>query len=227
MPMSMRLSQILAPAICLALLAAGPALAVPVEQLVEEKATETWGYQLPENGSFDIAVQSPTPGAEPLMISDWWLDQTSGQFVANVVTKAGETERIWGLATLTLPVPVPVRRIMPGETIAASDLEEVPLPAASLGTFAVTHLDKLEGMEVRRVLSPGRPVMIQSVGEPIAVPKGERVTLSYRHGGLDLTAPGRALSDGLEGEEIRVVNLASNKTVVGIARGDGTVEVTP
>ncbi|MEI4472028.1 flagellar basal body P-ring formation chaperone FlgA [Frigidibacter sp. MR17.24] len=217
--------------LCLAALAAavpcGAARAVPLDQLVEEKATETWGYQMPEAGTFDIAVQSAPPSSEPLMISDWWLDQQTGQFVANVVTREGATERVWGLATLTVPVPVPTRRIMPGETITGADLEEVALPAASLGTFAVTRAEKLDGMEVRRVLVPGRPVMIQSVGEPIAVPRGERVTLSYRHGGLNLTAPGRALGDGLEGQEVRVVNLQSNKTVIGIARADGTVEVTP
>ncbi|MEI4485531.1 flagellar basal body P-ring formation chaperone FlgA [Frigidibacter sp. MR17.14] len=208
-------------------LGGGVAWAVPVEQLVEEKASETWGYQLPENGRFDISLQSPAPGGEPVLISDWYLDQATGQFVANVVTSVGGNDRIWGLATLTVPVPVPVRRLMPGEMLTAADIEEVPVPVAAVGTYAITRAEALEGKQVRRVLTAGRPVMVQSVGDPIVVPKGERVTITYTHGGLDLTAPGKALTDGLEGEQIRVVNLASNKTVVGIARGDGVVEVSP
>ncbi len=42
---------------------------------------------------------------------------------------------------------------------------------------------------------------------------------------LALRSPGRALSDAHEGQEIRIVNLISNKTVIGIATGDGTVEI--
>lgn len=204
---------------------AGPTLATPLSTLVEERAMAEWGDALPDSGTFDISLQSGAPD-NPLSIPDFWMDRATGQFAANVLTSRGELVRVYGMATLSVPVPVPLRRFMPGDVIGDSDLTVVSMPAGQIGPFAVTDSADLSGKQVRRVLVPGRPVMQQSVIEPTVVERGDRVTLAYAEGALNLTAPGKALSSGAEGEGVRAINLASNKTVTGIARADGLVEVS-
>ncbi len=207
----------------LALLAA-PAGAEPLSLLVEEQARNTLGPALPQTGELDISFGAGAPG-EAKLLSAFWMDPNTGQFIANAVTEAGELHRVTGLAAVIVPLPVPVRRMMPGDVITAEDLAELRLPQARIGAFAVATRDELIGMQVRRMLTEGRPVMVQSVMEPLVIDRGDLVTIRYADGPLQLTAPGRALSDAHRGQEVRIVNLASNTSLVGIAANEGIVEV--
>ncbi|TGD61873.1 flagellar basal body P-ring formation protein FlgA [Tabrizicola sp. WMC-M-20] len=218
----------LIPSLVLALWAsvlACPALANPLTLLIEERAVEALAHQMPDDARFDIRMLTPGPH-EALLISDFWMDAASGQFVANAVTQDGGVHRVQGMAVLTVAVPVPLRRIMPDEILRTEDFQITPLPYRSVGSFAVTRIEDLAGMQVRRMLSPGRPVVSQSVTQPLVIERGARVMLVYRQGPLDLSAPGRALSSAHLQQDVRVINLSSNKTVVGIARGNGLVEVS-
>lgn len=216
--------HILIPLIAFAALHAGAALAAPVEDLVAERATEQLGIRMPAEGRFRIAFQR-RDHADAEHISAFWMDASTGQFIANAVRTDGTVARLQGLATLMIPIPVPTRRMMPGEVIQAGDLGTVELPFARVGVFAVTHEAALVGKEVRRMLTQGRPVMSQSVAEPLVIARGEKVSIRFNDGRLSLSAPGRALDDGYRGAEIRVVNLVSNNLVTGVAMPGGFVEV--
>ncbi|MGD9863429.1 MAG: flagellar basal body P-ring formation chaperone FlgA [Pseudodonghicola sp.] len=212
-------------ALVAALLPALPAAAAEIAGLVAERATQDFGPAMPEKGYFRIRMAEGLP-AEGEFIREFWIDRDTGQFIANVITDRGEVQRVWGLATLTLPVPVPVRRIMPDDIVRPEDVEMVELPWARVNAYAVTEAQGLVGMQVRRMLTPGRPVQLQSVMPPVIISRGERVTIQLNHGGLQLSAEGKAISDAHLGQEVRVVNLSSNKTIVGIARADGLVEAS-
>ncbi|SFP65858.1 flagellar basal body P-ring formation chaperone FlgA [Tranquillimonas alkanivorans] len=192
--------------------------------LIEEKARESYGTGLPDTGEFEITVQGGGD-LDAVMLSAFWMDTSTGQFVANAVLPEGDVRRISGLALLTVPVPVPLRRIMPDEILSEADLKVVRLPHGRVGAFAVTGMDDLVGMQVRRVLSQGRPVMAQSVMQPLVIDRGDRVAIRFRDGRLELSAPGRALADAHRGQEVKIVNLVSNTSLVGIATGEGVVEV--
>jgi flagella basal body P-ring formation protein FlgA len=58
-----------------------------------------------------------------------------------------------------------------------------------------------------------------------AVQRGQTVTLIADVGGLSVRMSGRALSDGLINQRIRVENLSSGKVVEGIARSEQVVEI--
>jgi flagella basal body P-ring formation protein FlgA len=201
-----------------------PARAERIETLVEEMARDKFGPELPDNARFAITLQNPNHG-EAVMLSAFWMDRATSQFLANAVLAGGEVVRIGGLAVPTVAVPVPLRRVLPGEILAAADLRIVELPLARLGAFALTDAEALVGMQVRRLLAPGRPVMVQSVMQPLIIDRGDRISIRYDDGQLSLSAPGRALDDAHRGEEIRVVNLVSNTMLVGIATAEGVVEV--
>lgn len=198
--------------------------AVPLEVLIDEKARESAGPAMPPRGRFDITIHPGAPDTA-VLISAWWIDPATGRFIANVVTERGDVRRVNGMAMLIVSVPVPLRRLMPGDIVSESDLGTIDLPAARLGAFTIMDPAELTGMQVRSLLSEGRPVMVQSVMEPVVVGRGDLVTIRYSDGALELSAPGRALGDAHRGQEVRIVNLVSNATVAGIASADGTVEV--
>jgi len=186
-----------------ALVVAGPVLAqaVPVTDLIEERAVAELGATLPAKAKLDIRM------AEGMIkkgnfVQEFWIDPDSGQFIANVVTDSGVPQRVWGLAMVTLTVPVPNRRIVPDEIVRAQDVSLVEMPMQRVGSYA-----------------------INAVMPPRIISRGEKVKIRLTHGGLQLTAKGRALDDAHKGQELRVVNLSSNKALSTIAMAAGVVEV--
>lgn len=212
-------------ALTLLALQTAPVAAADLATLVAERAGQEFGPSMPGNGHFDVRLAEGLP-EQGEFIREFWIDHDTGQFIANAVTTSGEIRRVWGIAVLTIPVPVPVRRLMPDEIVQQADLETVGMPWARVNAYAVTDMADLVGMQVRRMLTPGRPVQLQSVIPPIIISRGERVTIELAYGPLHLSAVGKAISDAHLGQEVRVVNLGSNKTIVGIARADGIVEAS-
>ena len=206
-------------------LLAHSAKAAEVAELVTERAVSEYGPAMPENGRFDVRLSGDLP-RDGEFISDFWIDKKSGQFIANLITTKGDTKRIWGVAVLTVPIPVPTRRMLPDEIIVAPDVEIIEIPWLRVNAYAVLSPDDLIGKQVRRMLTQGRPVQLQSVIPPIVISRGQKVVIEFNRGPLYLTAEGKAISDAYLGQEVKVVNLGSKKTIVGIARSDGKVEAS-
>lgn len=198
--------------------------AAPIEELVEERARLDYADSLPDAGHFDISVKDALEG-EAVLLADFWMDVPSGRFLANAVLDTGEVQRIGGLALVSVPVPVPARRLMPDSIIHQDDLVMSALPVGRVGAYVVTDPSEVVGKQVRRHLPAGRPIQQQSIIRPLLIDRGERVDIHFSDGLLALVAPGRALDDAHEGQLVRIVNLISNKTVTGIATADGTVEI--
>lgn len=222
-----RLMLALALVAAAALLPPAPARAATeaLSVLIEERARDTLGPTLPENGTVEVTL---APGAveRAVMLSAFWMDTATGRFVANAVTPAGQVQRVSGLALLTVDVPVPNRRMLPGEIVTEADLATVTLPHGRLSAFALTETTKLVGMQVRRVLTQGRPIVAQSIQPPQVIDRGDQITIRYSDGNLSLAAPGRALAGAALGEDVKIVNLVSNTSLVGTATGKGIVEVS-
>ncbi|MGJ8544660.1 MAG: flagellar basal body P-ring formation chaperone FlgA [Sulfitobacter sp.] len=197
---------------------------VDVDVLIEERAREEYGAALPPAGEFSITVKD-TLQAEVLTLAEFWMDIPSGKFLANAVLSTGDVQRIGGLALVTVPVPVPARRLLPEEIVGEDDLLMARLPVGRVGGYVITNPAEIIGKQVRRVLSPGRPIQSQSIIQPLIIGRGDRVEIHFSDGLLALSSPGRALSDAHRGQEIRILNLISNKTVTAVATGDGTVEI--
>lgn len=198
--------------------------AADIEVLVAERAATEYDAALPAGGRFDVRL-ADGKGGQGEYIREFWIDPNTGKFIANVVTELGDVRRVWGAAILTVSIPVPTRRVDPGEILTANDLQVYDVAYARLSSFAVTEKSDLIGMEVKRALLPGRSVARKSVVPPSVVSRGEKVTIILKYGAMQLSAHGRALSDGYLGQEIRVVNLSSNKTISVVAVADGRVEV--
>jgi flagella basal body P-ring formation protein FlgA len=213
----------LAPLLAL-ILGASTALAAPVDVLVEEEARRRYAEAVGADTTLTVTLTEDSI-AEALLLSAFWMDPDTGQFLANAVTEAGAERRIRGYVIVTLPVAVPARKMMPGEIISQADLRVIEVPRIRLNSFSVTDPAHLVGKQVRSLLTPGRQIMAQAVQEPIVIRRGQNVSIRLVGERLELTAPGRALTDAHAGEEIKVVNSASNVTLRGIARANGSVEI--
>ena len=208
------------------ILAAPPAMASveKVSDLIEERALEELQQMIPTNGRIDVRLAEGVL-REGTFIQEFWIDPKTGQFIANIVSEFGETHRVWGIAVMTVEVPVPARRLLPDEIVQDSDIAMIELPIQRLGAFAIQDVEDLVGQQVRRMLVAGRPVPRQSVIPPRIIERGDKVKILLTHGGLSLSATGRAMTDAHKGQTLRVVNLSSNKAISAVATSQGILEV--
>jgi flagellar basal body P-ring formation protein FlgA len=81
------------------------------------------------------------------------------------------------------------------------------------------------GLTASRPISGGSILTNQQLIAPKAVQRGQSVTLVADAGGMSVRMAGKALSDGLINQRVRVENLSSGKIVEGIARSAQVVEI--
>jgi flagella basal body P-ring formation protein FlgA len=125
----------------------------------------------------------------------------------------------------TSPVAMAVHAIVAGTAIKASDLKieehdvsELPLGFLDDPAIAV-------GLIASRPIAEGAYLTNQQLTAPKVVQRGQSVTLLADAGGISVRMAGRALSDGLINQRVRVQNLSSGKIVEGIARSEQVVEI--
>lgn len=125
----------------------------------------------------------------------------------------------------TSPVAVAMHAIVAGTEIKAADLKieehdvsELPLGFLDDPAIAV-------GLIASRPIPGGAYLTNQELTAPKVVQRGQSVTLLADAGGVSVRMAGRALSDGLMNQRVKVQNLSSGKIVEGIARSEQIVEI--
>lgn len=118
-------------------------------------------------------------------------------------------------------IVVPARTIARGEVISEADLSYTTVAAAQVFPGVVTALDQLSGKQTRRVLRVGEPVRSDDVRAPVLVTKGSTVTVTFRAPGIQLTAIGKAMSEGGLGDSVTVLNPVSYRQIIATVTGPG------
>ena len=219
----------LRPLLVTALLATMPVLSVPaaagpVETRLAEELLASLGPAAPPDAQVALTLGRPFDGPVDA-VRDIGLDPRTGLFQARILSN-GHAVELSGRADVEVTMPVPVRRIRPGEVIEPSDLTTMRLSLDRAGAGFIATADALVGQSPRRQLSAGRLVQVGSVGAPIVVQRNRPVTLVYEDGALLLAARGRALQEGGVGDSVRVMNIASSTVVTGTVTGAETVSVS-
>jgi flagellar basal body P-ring formation protein FlgA len=120
-------------------------------------------------------------------------------------------------------VAVLAHPIEKGTRLDRGDFEsEARTPAAARGALSA---EDASGMEAARNLTAGNIVRRSDLMKPQLVRRGEPVTIRIVSGALVITASGRALNGGGQGEMVRVVTNATNRTLDGTIEGSGTVRI--
>ena len=126
----------------------------------------------------------------------------------------------------TVRIVVPAHDIARGDVLAESDLTYTTVDGAALMSGVPTKIDEVKGMQARRMLSSGQPFRGEDVRRPIIITKGQTVTMQFIVPGVELTAMGRAMSEGGIGDTVTIQNPASYRMISGVVTGPGTVRAT-
>ena len=125
----------------------------------------------------------------------------------------------------TSQVAIAAHAIVAGAVLTANDVRTeqrdiTQLPGGYMDDPAVAV-----GLTAGRPISSGTVITNQLLLGAKAVQRGQTVTLQADAGGVRISMEGRALSDALVNQRVRVENLSSGKIVEGIARSQQVVEI--
>lgn len=157
----------------------------------------------PQRGTFEAVLSAPSAAT---------------QIAALTVT--GRVQRM-------VSMPVLKNTLRAGDIIGHSDIDWIEMEENGLAPDIIVNEDKLANMTPRRVIAAGRPIRAADLLPPQLVERGDTVTLVFADGPMLLTAQGKALQNGAKGDLIRVVNLASNRSIEGLVSADREITVTP
>ncbi len=120
------------------------------------------------------------------------------------------------------PAVVLTRDIRRGEVIG---LDDVGVRTARSDATTLSEPQQVVGKRLRRSLRAGTALRRQDLEAVPVVSRGDVVRLVARVGGVTASTLGKALGSAGIGEVLQVENLGSGRTVAGIVRGGGLVEV--
>jgi len=176
-------------------------------------------------------IHLPTDAEPSLLVAGLNYNPDSGRFTAHLVAPAEGTPlariTISGRATEMIEVPVLRRRMVPGEVIREGDITWQEVRADRLSRNVVLDPVNLLGLSPRRPIRAEKPLLSSELRRPVLVSKNSLVTIRLQTARMVLTARGRAMEPGAEGDVIRVVNIKSNQIISASVTEPGTVEVIP
>lgn len=126
----------------------------------------------------------------------------------------------------TVRIVVPAHDIARGETIGEGDLTFSTVDGSALMSGVPTRIDEVKGMQTRRMLAAGQPFRGDDVRRPIVITKGQTVTMQFVLPGVELTAMGRAMSEGGVGDTVTIQNPVSYRMISGTVVAPGAVRAT-
>jgi flagella basal body P-ring formation protein FlgA len=129
--------------------------------------------------------------------------------------------RIVGTSTVTLAA----HAIVVGSVLTEKDVRTEQRDVSELPPGYMDDPTVAIGLTVSRPISSGAVITNQYLVAAKAVQRGQEVTLVADIGSMSVRMAGRALSDGLMNQRVKVENLSSGKIVEGIARSAQVVEI--
>lgn len=168
-------------------------------------------------------------GSDPVIaVEDLNYQERTGRFSAIIVAGSGMDMtriRTTGRAFRTVEVPVLKSRILRGDLIREADLEWVRMKADRVQADVLIDMAELIGKTPRRGIRAGHPIRGNDVTRPLLVEKNSLVTIIHRVPNMMLTAQGKALQNGADGDIVQIRNGRSNQVIEAEVVGPGRVAV--
>lgn len=196
-----------------------------VERFVLQQLALEPGRVSVEVGALDASLQLPAcrqleaflpPGAR------LWGTVNVG---ARCVAGASWTVYLPVTVRVEAPVVVAARPLSAGRVLTPDDLSLATHDLTRLPAGVLTETGQAVGQTLNVGLLPGAPLRQDMLRPPVVVRQGQTVKLVARGGGFTVSAEGRALGNAAAGQSVQV-RTSSGQTVTGVARSDGTVEVS-
>ncbi len=206
-----------------------------LREMVRDALAERMGLENPDTLDISYAGSLPNvivdPAAlEPVTIARLTHSMRSGRFDALFALQLGNRVApfaVSGVARETAEVVTLARRLSRGETVTARDVKTIRVPKATLRNDTITDPAAVIGMALRRPQSAGRLLAPRDLEKPIAVARRSKVIITYKLAGLTLTVQGEAMTDGVKGDVIDILNTQSSRVVQALVTGPGRVSVQP
>jgi len=129
-----------------------------------------------------------------------------------------------GSAPTSGQVLVFVRDVPRGHVISSSDVSwEAANPSRSIRGGA--DMQAAIGMEMKRALKAGQPLLASDLKQAALIRKGEPVKLIFVSAGVRLSVDGIAQNEAAKGEAVRVLNSYSKRTIDAVAEATGEARV--
>lgn len=177
----------------------------------------------------NLSMILPTTVPPTAIVAGLSLDPANGRFSAKLVAPDLEqplaSVTVTGRAVEMLEIPVPARRLPRGHVVRERDISWTTVPSDQLNRSTIVDPDGIIGQSVRRPVRQGDPFRGTDLETPVVVSKNSLVTIRLETPRLSLSAEGRALEDGGQGEMIRVVNTNSRTTVSATVISENLVQV--
>jgi len=125
----------------------------------------------------------------------------------------------------TVPVVLAAHALIMGTVLTAKDINVAQHDMVGLPQGYLDDPGIAVGLTVSRAISGGAILTNQQLLGTQMVQRGQSVTLIADAGGISVRMAGRALTDGLINQRIKVQNRSSGKIVEGIARSAQVVEI--
>lgn len=175
-------------------------------------------------------IQLPAgASSERVRVSALAIDPQSLRLTATLALPAGDDgTRKLELRGRIVPVgyvPVLARNIAKGQTIGDDDVKWIALPRRQMNSNIIREIGQVVGQAARRPLRPDVLLRPTDLEVPALVGKGDLVAITYRIGNMVVSGSGRALERGADGEVIRLLNTASNRTIEARVVAPGMAEV--
>jgi flagellar basal body P-ring formation protein FlgA len=176
----------------------------------------------------DLRLDATNNGAlQPVAVR---YEPRSGRFdvsfeIGNDVNSTRTRLRYTGVAIEMIEAAVLTRNVDRGDVLKASDVVVERRPKAEVGNDAASRGHTV-GMQMRKSARSGQALRTADLGKPDLVQKDDNVTLIFEASGIYLTARGKAIDNGTEGDNVTVLNLQSKRTVSGVVVGRDQVAIS-
>jgi flagella basal body P-ring formation protein FlgA len=175
----------------------------------------------------DVRLEAWNNG--PLQPASVRYEPRSGRFdvsfeIANDTNNNRTKLRFTGIAVEMLEAAILTRNVERGDVLKASDVITERRPKAEVGNDAALRGHAV-GMQMRKGLRAGQALRVADIGKPDLVQKDDNVTLIYEAAGIYLTARGKAVDNGTDGDTVTVLNLQSKRTITGTVVGRDQVAI--
>ena len=117
------------------------------------------------------------------------------------------------------------RPILAGQPIQPGDLHVLSGDVSSLPTGIISDPAAALGKTLRNSLGAGQPLRNDQLISPMVIRQGQTVRVVSRGSGFAVSAEGKAINNAADGQVVQV-RMNSGPTVSGIARADGSVEIS-
>ncbi len=162
-------------------------------------------------------------------VSELAFNAQSGRFTARLALPIGMGEykelSLSGNIEAVRALPVLNRAVAPGEIITRTDIAMKDVAVRKISRNFVSTVAEMIGKTVRNGQRAGAPLRTSDLISPVTVKRNKTIGISFSQGAISLMTIGKALENGGTGDIIRVLNIASNKTVHARIIGPDMAEI--